>query len=135
MSRGRRRLARFNRRFANKVVGPVLSRTPGFGAIYHVGRRSGRPYRTPVKLFRRGDGYIVCLPYGSDSDWVKNVVAAGGCVLSTRGRRVRLGAPRIYVDRVQAEVPRPIRAVLRRVDAVEFLSLQPVASGADHASR
>ena len=142
MSRRRRRLARFNRGFANKIVGPVLSRSPGFGAIHHVGRKSGRVYRTPVKVFRRGDGYLLSLPYGADSDWVKNVMAAGGCELTTLGRRVRLERPEIFVDHQQAGIPAPIRAVLKRVNAVEFLALQPVTApdrprppGADRAGR
>ena len=121
----RRRLARFNRLVANRMVGPVLTRMPGFGAIVHRGRRSGRQYRTPVKLFRRGEGYVVSLPYGRDSDWVKNVLAAGGCQLVTRGRRLDLVAPQVYVDREQHAIPAPIRAVLKRVGAIEFLALQP----------
>ena len=31
------------------------------------------------------DGYLLALTYGPDSDWVKNVLAAGGCELVTRG--------------------------------------------------
>jgi deazaflavin-dependent oxidoreductase (nitroreductase family) len=121
----RRRLAAFNRRFANRVVGPVLTRLPGFGAVEHRGRRSGRVYRTPVKLFRRGETYLVSLPYGSDADWVRNVLAAGGCELRTLGRTIQLGDPHVFVDHDLAEIPRPIRAVLKRVHAVEFLSLEP----------
>ena len=124
----RRTLARFNRLVANKMVGPVLIRMPGFGAIHHRGRRSGRDYRTPVKLFRSGDSYLVSLPYGSESDWVKNVIAAGGCELQTRGRHVILTGPRVFVDREQRAVPAPIRAVLRRVGAVEFLSMEPAGT-------
>jgi len=123
--RTRRRLARFNRQVANRVVGPVLTRMPGFGAVLHRGRRSGRQYRTPVKLFRRGDGYVVSLPYGRDSDWVKNVLAAGGCLLVTRGRQLELVDPQVYVDREQQSIPAPIRAVLKRVGAIEFLALEP----------
>ena len=124
----RRRAARFNRTVANKLVGPVLTRMPGFGAVHHVGRRSGREYRTPVKLFRDGDTYLVSLPYGSESDWVKNVIAAGGCELQTRGRRVQLIGPQVFIDREQRMVPAPIRAVLKRVGAVEFLALEPAVS-------
>jgi hypothetical protein len=57
-----RRVARFNRSFANHIVGPVLTRLPGFGMVVHRGRRSGRQYRTPVKVFRRGDDYVITLP-------------------------------------------------------------------------
>jgi deazaflavin-dependent oxidoreductase (nitroreductase family) len=131
-TRTRRRLARFNRQVANRVVGPVLTRMPGFGAVLHRGRRSGRQYRTPVKLFRRGDGYLVSLPYGQDSDWVKNVLAAGGCHLVTRGRQLELVDPQVYVDLEQQSIPAPIRAVLKRVGAVEFLALEPAGPRRPH---
>lgn len=72
-----RRVARFNKAVANHFVGPVLSRMPGFGKVHHRGRKSGRAFTTPVKLFRRGEDIVITLPYGPGSDWVKNVLAAG----------------------------------------------------------
>jgi deazaflavin-dependent oxidoreductase (nitroreductase family) len=118
-----RRLARFNRTFANRLVGQAISRLPGFGAVHHRGRKSGREYRTPVKLFRRGPDYVVSLPYGSESDWVKNVLAAGGCDLTTRGTRLTLVRPVVYTDDEQAEIPLVIRKALKRLNAREFLAL------------
>jgi len=122
-----RRLARFNRVFANRLAGPVLSLLPGFGAVLHRGRKSGREYRTPVKVFRHGDNYLMSLPYGPDADWVRNVLAAGGCVLVTRGRPVRLVEPRVFVDRRPAAVPAPLRAVLGWLNASYFIELRPAA--------
>ncbi|MBZ4322252.1 nitroreductase family deazaflavin-dependent oxidoreductase [Streptomyces huiliensis] len=129
----RRRLARFNRAVANRVVAPVLVRLPGFGTVLHRGRKSGRPYATPVKVFRAGDAYVISLPYGPRSDWVRNVLAAGGCDLVTRGpvgrgRRVRLTEPRLYADRVQAGIPAPVRAVLKRLGCFDFVELRPAAA-------
>ncbi len=121
-----RRLARFNRVFANRVVGPALARLPGFGSLHHVGRVSGRSYRTPVKVFRQADTYVFSLPYGSDSDWVKNVLAAEGCVLVTGRRRIHLGDPQVYVAEEETAIPAPIRAILNRVKAHEYLALKPV---------
>lgn len=120
-----RRLARFNRRFANYIFGH-LSRMPGFGALYHRGRKSGREYRTPVKIFRRDGNYVIALPYGPESDWVKNVLAAGGCELVTRGRRVRLAEPLIFEDHAQAHIPAHIRAVLLRLNVTLFIMMTPV---------
>ena len=59
---------------------------PGFGVIVHHGRRSGLRYQTPVNVFSAGNGYVIALTYGPETDWVKNVLAAGGCELRTRGR-------------------------------------------------
>ena len=86
-------VARFNRRVTNRVAAPLLRRLPGFAVVHHVGRRSGRAYRTPVNLFPDDGGYVIALPYGPGTDWLKNVLAAGGCELEVRGRRVRCTSP------------------------------------------
>ena len=85
------------RPFTMRVVNPVTrrfaGRLPGFGLLTHVGRTSGRAYVTPINVFRRGDRYLFALTYGSEVQWVRNVLAAGGCTLRTRGRDVRLVEP------------------------------------------
>jgi deazaflavin-dependent oxidoreductase (nitroreductase family) len=121
-----RRLARLNQVVSNRLVGRFFALLPGFGAVYHRGRRSGREYRTPVKVFRDGDKYVIALPYGTDSDWVRNVMAAGGCELRVRGRRVPLTEPRVFEDRHQAVVPRPLRVPLRWFSAYSFIELRTV---------
>ncbi|MFG1711043.1 nitroreductase family deazaflavin-dependent oxidoreductase [Nonomuraea sp. M3C6] len=74
-------VARFNRTVTNRVTMPFAGRLPGLAVVHHKGRRSGRSYKTPVSIFRRPDGYVAALTYGPDRDWVKNVIAAGGCEL------------------------------------------------------
>ncbi|MEU3051105.1 MULTISPECIES: nitroreductase family deazaflavin-dependent oxidoreductase [unclassified Streptomyces] len=123
-----RRVARFNKAIANHLVGPVLSRMPGFGKVHHRGRKSGRAFTTPVKLFRRGGDIIITLPYGPGSDWVKNVLAEGGCEITTRGRRIRVTDPVVFTDDGTTKMPALTRRILSRVDATQFLSLTPVAA-------
>jgi deazaflavin-dependent oxidoreductase (nitroreductase family) len=120
-----RRVARFNRQVANHFVGPVLSRMPGFGRVHHRGRKSGREYSTPVKLFHRGDEVVITLPYGPGADWVRNVLAAGGCEITTRGRRTRMVNPTVFTDDGATAMPRLTRRMLSRVDATQFLALTP----------
>jgi deazaflavin-dependent oxidoreductase (nitroreductase family) len=119
-----KRLARFNRHVTNRVVGPVARRLPGFAVVSHVGRRSGRVYRTPVNLFRDGDRYVIALTYGSDSQWVRNVLAAGGADIETRGRRVHLVAPEVVRDAQRSLVPEPIRPILRLARVSDFMVLR-----------
>jgi len=71
----------FTTRFINPVTRLFAGRMPGFAILTHVGRTSGKTYRTPINVFRRGDSYVFALTYGSDVHWVKNVMAAGavGC--------------------------------------------------------
>jgi deazaflavin-dependent oxidoreductase (nitroreductase family) len=123
-----RKVARFNRVVANHIVGPLFTRLPGFATIHHVGRRSGRAFRTPVKLFPLGERqYVVTLPYGPGSDWVRNVLAAGGCEATTRGRRIRLVDPRLFTDDGHTPMPALTRRILARVDATELLALTVAA--------
>jgi deazaflavin-dependent oxidoreductase (nitroreductase family) len=122
-----RRMATFNRHVTNRVLGGVATRLPGFGVVLHVGRRSGRAYRTPVNVFRTPGGYLLALTYGSGAEWVKNVLAANGCELVTRGRTVRLGSPRLIRDERRERVPLPVRMVLRLTRVSEFLELDLAA--------
>lgn len=123
-----RRVARFNKAVANHFVGPILSRMPGFGKVHHHGRKSGRAFTTPVKLFRRGEDIVITLPYGPGSDWVKNVLAAGGCEITTRGRRIKVADPMVFTDDGSTKMPALTRRILSRVDATQFLSLTPVTA-------
>jgi deazaflavin-dependent oxidoreductase (nitroreductase family) len=119
-----KRLARFNRLVTNPVLGPVARRLPGFAIVSHVGRRSGHVYRTPVNLFRAQDRYVIALTYGSDSQWVRNVLAAGAVDIETRGQHLRLVGPEVVHDAQRSLVPKPVRHILRLANVSEFMLLQ-----------
>jgi deazaflavin-dependent oxidoreductase (nitroreductase family) len=125
------RLARFNRRLPNRVIGTFAGRRGSPVAfVIHRGRRSGRRYRTPVIPLPLAGGYLVSLPYGQRRDWVRNVLAAGGCTLRRNGREVELGQPRLLgAAEAAALLPAPLRPALRLVPGVRFLRLRP--AGAD----
>lgn len=123
------RVAHFNRHVTNRLTGPLAPRLPGFGVVVHRGRKSGREYRTPVNVFRSGDGFVIALTYGAEADWVRNVLAAGGCVLITRGRHHTLTAPRVRHDESRELVPAPVRVPLRLLNVADFLCLDGGESG------
>jgi deazaflavin-dependent oxidoreductase (nitroreductase family) len=116
-------IARVNRRVTNRLLGGLATRLPWFGVVVHTGRRSRRQYRTPVNVFRRGDRYIIALIYGSNADWVRNVLAEGGCTLETRGQTLHLSRPRLFHDESRDAVPAPVRLFLRIVNVCDFLEL------------
>jgi len=116
-------VGRWNKAGLNRVTKRIAPWMPGFGVVVHRGRRSGKEYQTPVNVFATDDGYVLALTYGPDTDWVKNVVAAGGCELRTGGRVVRLTAPRLFHDETRRDI-RPLeRQVLRVIGVADFLSL------------
>lgn len=93
---------------------------PSFGILEHVGRRSGKPYRTPVNVFRTEvdgkPGVAILLTYGPDRDWLKNLTAAGGGRLRTRGKTVGVADPRVVSKaEAAAHVSRGVRRVFARL--------------------
>jgi deazaflavin-dependent oxidoreductase (nitroreductase family) len=124
MMRFRKRwLAKINIAFTNRITSLFAGRLPGFGILTHVGRKSGRVYRTPINVFRASNGFIIALTYSSQSEWVKNVLAAGGCELKTRGKKYQLSAPKVVRDPSRKRFPFPVRLVLRTVGANEYMEL------------
>jgi deazaflavin-dependent oxidoreductase (nitroreductase family) len=119
-------LARANRYMMNPVFRRVAPHAPGFGVIVHRGRKSGQEYRTPVNVFPNDGGYVVALTYGRESEWVRNVLANGGCTLVTRGKSIPLNQPRLIHDETRKAVPAHIRPGLGLLKVNDFLELQRV---------
>jgi deazaflavin-dependent oxidoreductase (nitroreductase family) len=121
-------MGRWNRAGLNHLTRHIAPWIPGLGVVVHRGRRSGRRYQTPVNVFTAGEGYVLALTYGPDTDWVKNVLAAGGRELRTRGRAIQLGSPRLFHDESRSGI-RPVEPqVLRILGVADFLSLAPVSA-------
>ena len=124
MMRFRKRwLAKVNIAFTNRITGLFAGWLPGFGILTHVGRKSGKVYRTPINVFRASNGFIIALTYSSQSEWVKNVLAAGGCELQTRGKKYQVSAPKVVHDPTRQRFPIPVRLALRIVGADEYMEL------------
>ncbi|MBO0879526.1 MAG: nitroreductase family deazaflavin-dependent oxidoreductase [Mycobacterium sp.] len=91
-----------------------------FSLVRHVGRKSGKRYKTPVILAAVPEGFVAELTYGENVDWYRNIVAAGGCEVVHRGAAYRVYA----VERCDAKsgrsafppLQRQILRVARRTD-------------------
>ncbi len=92
-------LARFNRHVTNPIQRMWAGWAPTFAIIEHVGRRSGKPYRTPVTVFKANidgkPGVAVLLTYGPDRDWLKNLTAAGGGRMRHYGKTFDIADPQV----------------------------------------
>ena len=108
---------RFSRRFVRWL--------PGFAIISYRGRKTGTTYRTPMNVFRDGDAYVFALTYGSDVQWVRNVLSAGEAKLEIRNRTVRLVEPELFVDPSRHLMPLPVRVFLGFARVTEFLRMRP----------
>jgi deazaflavin-dependent oxidoreductase (nitroreductase family) len=119
----KRWIAAFNRAITNRIMGRFAAQLPGFGIVTHVGRKSGRIYRTPVKVFEAPDGFLIALSYGRDCQWVRNVVSAGGCQLETGHVLYEFSAPTIVHDPTRRRFPSFVRMILWIADANDFMQL------------
>ena len=119
------RIRPFTMRIVNPVTRLFAGRVPGFAILRYVGRKSGKTYRTPMNVFRRGNDYVFALTYGPDVQWVKNVLAAGGCEIEVRGKTVRLTDPRVIEDRSRRLMPLPVRLFLGLIGVKDFVLLRP----------
>ena len=118
-------VTRTNKRFLNPVMLRVATGVGPMAVVRHVGRRSGREYRTPVFAFAYRDApdvrVVLALTYGPDVDWLHNVETAGWFVLERRGEEYHVDDLR----RVTGEdglrlLPGWTSAVLRRTGVDEF---------------
>jgi deazaflavin-dependent oxidoreductase (nitroreductase family) len=122
-----RRLAPLTTHVLNPVMRLFSGRVPGFGILTHTGRTTGRVYPTPLLVHRSGDHYLVALWYGSDVQWVRNVVAAGGCEIRTRGLDAHLVDPELVGNpELLRQLPAPLRLGGRIVGLSEVLRLRAV---------
>jgi deazaflavin-dependent oxidoreductase (nitroreductase family) len=107
---------RFNRAFFN----PIQMRsadTPGAYAaiVRHHGRVSGRVYQTPVRVEVTDGTFVIALPYGTQADWLRNVLASGSAEIVHDGRAHHVGEPEVVpletaADAFSADELRTLRA-------------------------
>jgi len=100
-------IVRIAMRPLTRILNPLMRRFAGrrhvrmAAEVRHVGRTSGRAYVTPAGARVRGDVAVIPLTFGNQSDWAKNVRAAGGCSLKVNGKQYTAVAPE-FVDRHDA---------------------------------
>ena len=98
--------------------------------LEHVGRRSGLVRHTPVRAFRVGDAVAIGLSFGPESDWLKNLQAAGQGRIRLGDQVLELGAPQVVpVAEGTAGMPRRVAfAVLHLLRAAQCVRLPVLGS-------
>ncbi len=117
----------FTTHILNRFTRLFVHRLPGFAIISNRGRRSGETHRTPMNVFRDGDDYLFALTYGSNVQWVKNVLAAGEADLRIGDKTIHLTDPELFVDPKRRLMPPHVRFMLGLMRVSEFLRMHPQA--------
>lgn len=118
-------------RTSNKyLLNPLMLRLAGkrfwyASVVKHTGRRSGKTYSTPVVADRVGQDIIIPLPYGTQVDWVRNVLTAGRTTVVRKGETLTVREPEL-IDSSQAlpMLPRERRRTFERVHIGHFLRMR-----------
>jgi hypothetical protein len=89
-------------RFTRDVMNPIQMKSAGkpgayAGIVRNRGRSSGRIYETPIVAVEvPGEReFLIALPYGTQANWVRNVLAAGSAELVHDGRVHAVDRPEI----------------------------------------
>lgn len=111
------------------LLNPFMLRLAGrkhwyASAIHHTGRRSGRPYATPVVADRTDGGFVIPLPYGTRVDWLRNVLAAGHATISSQSESYDVAQPEVLDPAVAlAMLPADHRRTFARLGIEHFLKV------------
>jgi deazaflavin-dependent oxidoreductase (nitroreductase family) len=87
--------------------------------VRHVGRRSGRTYETPVVAVENDDSFLIALPYGERTDWMKNVLASGEAAVVAHGRTFGVDQPKVIPMTEATKYFAPKEQKLHRRFAIE----------------
>ncbi len=92
LQRGLRQLTKVIRPLALRSAGKQGSST---SVVRHVGRKTGRPYETPVVAVNHNGTVYIALPYGERTDWLKNVLVSGSATVMSGGDRYDVDRPEV----------------------------------------
>jgi deazaflavin-dependent oxidoreductase (nitroreductase family) len=121
-------LTRYND-MTRKISGTQRS---SWGLLTHVGRRSGHTYQTSLGAHAYGDGFLLPLGYGTQTDWYRNLMAAGTGTLAWKGRTYRLERPELISEpEAMRAWPMRDRILLKLAGMRDFVWLH---SGKDEAA-
>ena len=105
------------RRVNRSVSNPRAMKTAGTPGAYasvirHVGRTTGQEYETPVGAIATDDGFVIALPYGTQADWLKNVIASGSATIVDEGETYQVDQPEVVLtsEAIQHFPPKEQRA-------------------------
>jgi deazaflavin-dependent oxidoreductase (nitroreductase family) len=104
--------------------------------VHHVGRKSGRRFRTPVVAFRTATGFIIPMTYGRDVHWARNLIKGRGGEVVRSGRSVAVRNPRIVGGAAAvASLPAGVRSALRAANLPGYMLVDADQAGRSRASQ
>ena len=97
--------------------------------LHHVGRRSGKAYATPLTAHRSEDTIIIPLPYGTETDWLRNLQAAGQGVVELEGHSFTVNEQEVVpIDQIMPLLPPSVARIVKLHETEHALRLHVAES-------
>jgi len=101
---------------------------PLWAVLRHRGRRTGREYAVPVAIRVSDEAFVIALPFGERTQWVRNVLDAGSCTIRWRAADHPATDPIIIgVEQAAPAFSPSQRWILRRAGVSRFIHLSRVS--------
>ena len=107
-----RRNPRIGAGLMNEKVNPIMVRRgvagvgrSEIGTLEHFGRRTGTRHLTPVHPVATAEGFRIVVPLGEQSQWARNVVAAGHCRIQLHDTVYGLDEPVLLAATAMDDLP------------------------------
>jgi deazaflavin-dependent oxidoreductase (nitroreductase family) len=102
---------------------------PLWAILRHTGRSSGTAYATPIVALRTPNGFMIPLPFGDATQWIKNLLTAGGGSLRFAGREYRIAGPEIVdLDVAAAYLPAVLWFVAGRLGLRRYVIVRTIVA-------
>jgi deazaflavin-dependent oxidoreductase (nitroreductase family) len=115
----------------NKYVGnPLFMHIAGktntsFAVITHIGRKSGKLFKTPIIVRRVDEGFVAALTYGPTVNWYQNIVKAQHCIVLWHNKQYTSNKiESISTEKGLAAFPFPFNIVLKKRGTKDFILLK-----------
>jgi deazaflavin-dependent oxidoreductase (nitroreductase family) len=116
------------RKFNRTIFNPMTKLFAGrflYSLVFHIGRRSGKDYSTPVVATKRDEFIFIPLPYGANTDWFLNVQAKGKCNVKIKGKLFSSTNPEIVDSTIALSAfPSTLRRAFERASINQYLRLR-----------
>jgi deazaflavin-dependent oxidoreductase (nitroreductase family) len=100
---------------------------PLWGVLRHVGRKSGATYAIPIVALPTRGGFLIPLPFGDQTQWLKNLQAADRAGLRHAGREHVIERPEVLdLETAGSELPGWVRFASARVGIDRFVRVHRV---------
>jgi hypothetical protein len=98
---------------------------PLWAGVHPRGRTTGRALSVPVAVRATSDAFVIVLPWGPGTNWARNVLAAGECVMTWKGVDHRVTRPELITTADARPYFGPVTwtVVQRLIRAESFLRL------------